>query len=261
MQQELKSADSANKQDPTPVAPAPKMYADTMGDRFKAKKKHYWQKVITDRPEWQEVLTDWAGTQDCKFGFKGSLLIAQMEHLKKRNLPCERGDAMGSLANYIKNDDLVSFELRVDAAIAYEKALASNPTINQPQNTESPKQDPYMPEVGEIDANGIVLMVDCRWEHYYPKSGKVNPENGDMAIVWGMINTHPPNPVDERCQKFLGKVKDSPEKLAKLLKATHYLEPDVASYRIQAENFANAKDGLITALNQEIQKLLSSQAA
>ena len=262
MQQELKTADSANKQDPAPVAPAPKKYADPMGDRFKSGKKHYWQKTISDRPEWQEVLTDWAGTQDCKFGFKGSLLIAQMEHLKKRQLPCEIGDAMGSLANYIKNNDLVSFELRVDAAIAYEKALASNPTLNQPQETESPQSTiQAMPKVGEVDENGMVLMVDCRWEHFYPKLGRLNKTTGDAEIVWGMNNTHPPDPVDERCQKFLEKVQGNPERLAKLLTAKHLADGDFASYQIQSENFIKAKDGLIAALNQEIQKLLSSQAA
>ena len=261
MQQELKTADSANKQDPTPVAPAQKKYADPMGDRFKSGKKHYWQKTISDRPEWQEVLTDWAGTQDCKFGFKGSLLIAQMEHLKKRQLPCEIGDAMGSLANYIKNNDLVSFELRVDAAIAYEKALASNPTIKQSQDTEAPNQDSTMPQVGEIDTNGMVLMADCRWEHFYPRLGRFNKTTGEAEIVWGMINTHPPDPVDERCQKFLEKAKNNPERLAKLLTAKHLADSDFASYDIQAENFLKAKDSLIATLNQEIQKLLSSQAA
>ena len=261
MQPELKSSVAiANQERPTPLPPAQKVYADPMGDRFKSGKKHYWQKTISDRPEWQELLTDWAGTQDCKFGFKESLLIAQMEYLKKWDKPCERGDAMGSLANYIKNDDRTSFDLRVDAAIAYEQALACNPTIKQSQDTESPKQEPYIPKVGEVDANGMVLVVDCRWEHYYPMTVKANPDNGNIAIVWGMINTHPPDPVDERCQKFLAKANGDTGKLAKLLTAKHLADSSFASYPTQAENFANAKDGLIAALNQEIQKSLLQAA-
>ena len=261
MQPELKSSVAiANQERPTPLPPAQKVYADPMGDRFKSGKKHYWQKTISDRPEWQELLTDWAGTQDCKFGFKESLLIAQMEYLKKWDKPCERGDAMGSLANYIKNDDRTSFDLRVDAAIAYEQALACNPTIKQSQDTESPKQEPYIPKVGEVDANGMVLVVDCRWEHYYPMTVKANPDNGNIAIVWGMINTHPPDPVDERCQKFLAKANGDTGKLAKLLTAKHLADSSFASYPIQAENFANAKDSLIAALNQEIQKSLLQAA-
>jgi hypothetical protein len=211
---------------------------------------------------WREILTEWAFSETSKANFKESLLVVQIEHLRKLSSPCERGNAINSLSNYIRHDDLTSFQLRVDAAIAYEKALASNPTLNQPQETESPQSTiQAMPKVGEVDENGMVLMVDCRWEHFYPKLGRLNKTTGDAEIVWGMNNTHPPDPVDERCQKFLEKVQGNPERLAKLLTAKHLADGDFATYQIQSENFIKAKDGLIAALNQEIQKLLSSQAA
>ena len=82
----------------------------------------------------------------------------------------------------------------------------------------------------------------------------------ESQVIWGMINTHPPDPVDERCQKFIAKANGDTERLTRLLNASHILERDVASYRIQAENFANAKDILIAALNQEIQKSLLQAA-
>lgn len=136
------------------------------------------------------------------------------------------------------------FENLTAAAIAYEQALAANPTQSQDIEPTEP----------------IVYDHDCRWEHYYPMKARFSRQTGDTEIVWGMNNTHPPDPVNERCQKFLEKVKGNPERLAKLLTAKHLADSDFASYDIQAENFANAKDELIAALNQEIQKLLLQAA-
>lgn len=112
---------------PTPLSPSPEKNAkplppDPMGDRFRSKTNNRWQKVMSDRPEWQEILTEWASSKDCRLGFKESLLKAQIAHLKKWKLPDEVGDAMSSLSGYIKSNDLESFELRVDAAIAIEEA-------------------------------------------------------------------------------------------------------------------------------------------
>ncbi len=123
------SGKAKNQEDPippTPLSHAPEKIVkplppDPMGDRFRSKTNNRWQKVMSDRPEWQEVLTEWASSTDCKFGFKQSLLKAQIAHLKEWKLPCEVGNAMSSLSGYIKNNDLESFELRVDAAIAIEE--------------------------------------------------------------------------------------------------------------------------------------------
>lgn len=82
----------------------------------------------------------------------------------------------------------------------------------------------------------------------------------ESQVIWGMINTHPPDPVDERCQRFIAKANGDTGKLAKLLTAKHLADSSFASYPTQAENFANAKDGLIAALNQEIQKSLLQAA-
>ena len=262
MQQEENSADSANKQNPTPLTPAPKVYADPMGDRFKSGKKHYWQKTIAERPEWQEVLIDWAGSQDCKFGFKESLLIAQMEYLKKHQKPCERGDAMGSLANYIKNDDFASFDLRVDAAIAYEKALSTNPTLKQ--EAESPQTSTQaMPQVGEIDANGTRLVIDCRWSHFYPRSGRLAKKaDGETQVFWDIESRHPPEPISDRLSKFFAeKLGNDLEKIKALLEAKHYAHESLKGYDYQVQMFVDQKSELVTAFNQEIEKLLHLQAA
>ena len=101
--------------------------SDPMGDRLRSNKKaHYWQKELSDREgtRWTELLTDWASSPDCKQGFKNSLIETQILHLEKRELPHGRRDAIGSLANYIKNSDLASFDLRVDEAITFEDAKA-----------------------------------------------------------------------------------------------------------------------------------------
>lgn len=102
---------------------------DPMGDRFRSNgKAHYWQKELSDRQgtRWADLLIDWASSSDCKQGFKNSLIEAQILHLKKRELPHGRGDAIGSLCNYIKNSDLASFDLRADEAIAFEQSKASS---------------------------------------------------------------------------------------------------------------------------------------
>lgn len=83
-----------------------------------------WQRKISDRPEWGELLTDWAKTKDCKLGFKNSLIEAQKAFLKKRNLTCDHAAAMNSLSNYIKADDIASFMIRADEAIAIEQSQA-----------------------------------------------------------------------------------------------------------------------------------------
>lgn len=136
------------------------------------------------------------------------------------------------------------FENLTAAAIAYEEALAANPTQSQDIEPTEP----------------IVYDHHYPWQHFYPMKGKVNPKGDGAEIIWGLINSRPPDPVDERCQKFLIKANGDTERLTKLLKAIHTLDPDVASYEIQASDFVNAKDGLIAALNQEIQKLLLQAA-
>jgi hypothetical protein len=273
MQQEFNSADIADKQDPTPVAPAPLSEAAAalkakFEAKFDRKANKYEPQGLTSAGygEWHLGAVQGGTTSDNYNNWKPSLIaVAQ-----KRKRIANQLDTPIAAADYIYNiardcyreGHWGRFGNLATEAIAYEKALASNPTIKQSQDTETPSQDPTMPKVGEIDANGMVLMADCRWEHFYPKLGRFSRDTGEAQIVWGMDNTHPPDPVDERCLKFLAKTKDNPERLAKLLTAKHLADSDFASYDIQAENFLRAKDSLIAALNQEIQKLLlQSQAA
>lgn len=106
----------------TPLPPS-KNSIQSFEDRMRSGSKSWiWQRKISDRPEWGELLTDWAKTKDCKLGFKNSLIEAQKAFLKKRNLTCDHAAAMNSLSNYIKADDIASFMIRADEAIAIEQA-------------------------------------------------------------------------------------------------------------------------------------------
>lgn len=250
----------ANQEDPTPLPPAP--LSDAAAElkakfevRFERKANKYEPQGLTI-----SGYGDWH-LGDRYNNWKPSLIaVAQKRKhdLNQDESPSAACDFIYNMArDCFREKHWGKFENLTAAAIAYEQALASNPTIKQLQDTET-QQEPYMPKVGEIDANGMVLMVDCRWEHYYPMKARFSRQTGDAEIVWGMNNTHPPDPVNERCQKFLEKVKGNPERLAKLSTAKHLADADFASYPIQAENFANAKDGLIVALNQEIEKLLQA---
>jgi hypothetical protein len=108
----------------TPLPPS-KNSIQSFEDRMRSGSKSWiWQRKISDRPEWSELLTDWAKTKDCKLGFKNSLIEAQKAFLKKRNLTCDHAAAMNSLSNYIKADDIASFMIRTDEAIAIEQAQA-----------------------------------------------------------------------------------------------------------------------------------------
>jgi hypothetical protein len=106
----------------TPLPPS-KNSIQSFEDRMRSGAKSWiWQRKISDRPEWGELLTDWAKTKDCKLGFKNSLIEAQKAFLKKRNLTSDHAAAMNSLSNYIKADDIASFMIRTDEAIAIEQA-------------------------------------------------------------------------------------------------------------------------------------------
>ena len=108
----------------TPLPPS-KNSIQSFEDRMRSGSKSWiWQRKISDRPEWSELLTDWAKSKDCKLGFKNSLIEAQKAFLKKRNLTCDHAAAMNSLSNYIKADDLASFMIRADEAIAIEQSQA-----------------------------------------------------------------------------------------------------------------------------------------
>jgi hypothetical protein len=108
----------------TPLPPS-KNSIQSFEDRMRSGSKSWiWQRKISDRPEWGELLTDWAKTKDCKLGFKNSLIEAQKAFLKKRNLTCDHAAAMNSLSNYIKADDIASFMIRTDEAIAIEQSQA-----------------------------------------------------------------------------------------------------------------------------------------
>ena len=252
-----KSSDAiANQKDPAPLnPPAPSVkpvenYSQKMEDRFNGKSNRFEPKGLAknDYGDWHLGEVKGGSKLDSYNNWKPSLIIAAQNRKRIWKQP----ETITAAAQYIRNafercrdkDDWADFESLIAEAIAYEQALALNPT--QSQYTE-----PTEP---------IVYDHDCRWEHYYPMTVKVNPHNGDIAIVWGMINTHPPDPVDERCQKFLAKANGDTGKLAKLLTAKHLADSSFASYPIQAENFANAKDSLIAALNQEIQKSLLQAA-
>ena len=120
-----------------PLSLAALNYKNKFEDRFSSKVKNYWQRTISDRPEWRELLTEWASSSDCKLGFKNSLIKAQIAFLKKRDLPCDHSDAVGSLSNYIKNNDLASFDIRVDSAIAIEQSQ----TQRQHQTSAEPERE------------------------------------------------------------------------------------------------------------------------
>jgi hypothetical protein len=108
----------------TPLPPS-KNSIQSFEDRMRSGSKSWiWQRKISDRPEWLELLTDWAKSKDCKLGFKNSLIEAQKAFLKKRNLTCDHAAAMNSLSNYIKADDIASFMIRTDEAIAIEQSQA-----------------------------------------------------------------------------------------------------------------------------------------
>lgn len=194
------TGNAKNQEDPIPPTPLSraaepekpvKQFPDPMGDRFKSKTNNRWQKVMSDRPEWQEVLTEWASSTDCKFGFKQSLLKAQIAHLKEWKLPCEVGNAMSSLSGYIKNNDLESFELRVDAAIAIEEA------------------DRRL-EAMQITKPECVTTYSYLWQ---PKGRHTDRVTGDTTISWDRISLHEPITTEERddrqiaiLQEFLGKL-------------------------------------------------------
>ena len=255
MHQELKSSDViANQKDPAPLnPPAPSVkpvenYSQKMEDRFNNKLNRFEPKGLTSNGygDWHLGEVKGGSKMDSYYNWKPSLIIAAQNRKRIWKQP----ETVTAAAQYIRNafercrdkDDWADFESLIAEAIAYEQALALNPT--QSQYTE-----PTEP---------IVYDHDCRWEHYYPMKARINAS--ESQVIWGMINTHPPDPVDERCQKFIAKANGDTERLTRLLNASHILERDVASYRIQAENFANAKDGLIAALNQEIQKSLLQAA-
>jgi len=246
--QELKSSIAiAKKENPTPLPPAP------LSDAAIALKAKFEAKFDRKANKYEPQGLTIAGYGEWHLGgdynnWKPSLIAVAQK--RKRDL--NQDESLSAACDFIYNiardcyreKHWGKFKNLTAAAIAYEQALAANPTQSQDVEPTEP----------------IVYDHDCRWEHYYPMKGKVNPKTDEAEIIWGMINSRPPDPVDERCQKFLVKANGDTEKLTKLLKATHTLERDVASYQIQSENFANAKDGLIAALNQEIQKILSTQA-
>ena len=120
----------------TPLPPS-KNSIQSFEDRMRSGAKSWiWQRKISDRPEWLELLTDWAKSKDCKLGFKNSLIEAQKAFLKKRNLTCDHAAAMNSLSNYIKADDIASFMIRADEAIALEKSIEqAQKQRSQPQPT------------------------------------------------------------------------------------------------------------------------------
>lgn len=245
MQKSKSSVAIADQEDPTPLTPAPLSEAAiALKARFEAK---FDRKANKYEPQGLTIagFGEWHLGEDYN-NWKPSLIaVAQ-----KRKRDANQLDTPKAATDYIYNmardcyreKHWGKFKNLISDAIDYEKALAANPTQSQEIEVTEP----------------IVYDHDCRWEHYYPMKGRVNPEAEGATIIWGMINTRPPDPVDERCQKFLAKVKDNPDRLAKLLKASHFLEHDVAAYRIQAENFSNAKESLVAALNQEIEKLLQA---
>ena len=253
--QELKSSDViANQKDPAPLnPPAPSVkpvenYSQKMEDRFNNKLNRFEPKGLTSNGygDWHLGEVKGGSKMDSYYNWKPSLVIAAQNRKRIWKQP----ETPAAAAQYIRNafercrdkDDWADFESLIAEAIAYEKALAANPTQSQDIEPTEP----------------IVYDHDCRWEHYYPMKARINAS--ESQVIWGMINTHPPDPVDERCQRFIAKANGDTERLTRLLNASHILERDVASYRIQAENFANAKDSLIAALNQEIQKSLLQAA-
>lgn len=124
----------------TPLPPS-KNSIQSFEDRMRSGAKSWiWQRKISDRPEWLELLTDWAKSKDCKLGFKNSLIEAQKAFLKKRNLTCDHAAAMNSLSNYIKADDIASFMIRADEAIALEKSIeqAQKQRSQQPATQSAP---------------------------------------------------------------------------------------------------------------------------
>ena len=123
----------------TPLPPS-KNSIQIFEDRMRSGSKSWiWQRKISDRPEWGELLTDWAKTKDCKLGFKNSLIEAQKAFLKKRNLTCDHAAAMNSLSNYIKADDIASFMIRTDEAIAIEQSQSQR---SQQQTAPLTAQEP-----------------------------------------------------------------------------------------------------------------------
>lgn len=248
MHQDFKSSVAiADQEDPTPLPPAPLSDAAiALKAKFEAK---FERKANKYEPQGLTI----AGYGEWHLGdrynnWKPSLIaVAQKRKhdLNQDESPAAACDFIYNIArDCFREKHWGKFENLTAAAIAYEEALAANPTQSQDIEPTEP----------------IIYDHDCRWEHYYPMKAKFHKTTGETEIIWGMINSHPPDPVDERCQKFLAKVNGDIEKLTKLLTAKHLADSDFASYRIQAENFANAKDGLIAALNQEIQKLLLQAA-
>jgi hypothetical protein len=245
MQQTNKLVCIADREDPAPLPPAPLSGAAiALKAKFEAK---FDRKANKYEPQGLTI----AGYGEWHLGdrynnWKPSLIaVAQ-----KRKRDANQADTPKAATDYIYNmaRDCYrelhwgKFENLISDAVEYEKALAANPTQNQEIEVVEP----------------IVYDHHYPWQHFYPMKGKVNPKGDEAEIIWGMINSRPPDPVDERCQKFLVKANGDTERLTKLLKATHALDPDVASYEIQANDFANAIDGLIAALNQEIEKLLQA---
>lgn len=124
----------------TPLPPS-KNSIQSFEDRMRSGSKSWiWQRKVSDRPEWGELLTDWAKTKDCKLGFKNSLIEAQKAFLKKRNLTCDHAAAMNSLSNYIKADDIASFMIRTDEAIAIEQSQQQR-SQQQPTPQLAPPED------------------------------------------------------------------------------------------------------------------------
>lgn len=245
--QEVKPSDDgiADQEDPTPLPPAPLSEAAiALKAKFEAK---FDRRANKYEPQGLTI----AGYGEWHLGdrynnWKPSLIaVAQ-----KRKRDANQTDTPKAATDYIYNmaRDCYrelhwgKFENLISDAIEYEKALAANPTQSQEIEVVEP----------------IVYDHHYPWQHFYPMKARFSQKTSDTEIIWGMINSKPPDPVDERCQKFLEKVKDNPERLAKLLTAKHIADSDFASYEIQANDFANAIDGLIAALNQEIEKLLQA---
>lgn len=253
MEQEKIPAAIANKQDPAPLPPAPlsdaaaELKAKFEG-RFERKTKaQWWERYVKPTDDaWRELLTDWAFSETSRADFKESLLMVQMDHLRKLSSPCERGNAINSLSNYIKNDDLTSFQVRVDAAIAYEEALKAN---------EAAIASVDEPEPRRIEST---MTINGAWAHFYPRSAKVGRNTGTVVVFWDIEGRFPPPKISDRCIKFLEERKSDREKLQALLNAKHEISLDKHGYPQLRQGFNEDYPSLVEGFNQQLQKLLQA---
>ena len=252
MQKELKSSVAiADQEDPAPLPPVPLSDAAIalkakFEAKFDRKANKYEPQGLTGAGygEWHLGTVEGGTTTDSYNNWKPSLIVVAQKRKRSANqldTPIAAADYIYNIArSCCREGHWGRFGNLATESIAYEEALKANQAIG---NNEATTTNDY--------------MVRAEWLHFYPESGIVSRENGEAIIFWHIEGKSAPPPIAKRCANFLtAKLRNDPNKLAKLLNAKHCLAKEILGYAPQVKSFAQERDSLITAFKQEIEKLL-----